>query len=300
MLEKEKPDLVSITPRWTDQHHAMAMAALGNGAHVYLEKPVTRALAEADDLLALASRAGLRIVVAHQMRLAPNILLLKERLPELIGDLLEIRAHGKQDSRAGGEDLIVLGIHLFDLMRFYAGDASWCSARILQKGGEITPQDIHPATENIGPVVGDEILSEFAFKDGVHGRFTSRARNREIAGPWGLELVGSKGKVRVLTEMIPSIYTLRPENWKAKPGANEWQRWAQDPTLSLPDSEKGLAAANARVVDDWLKAIAQDREATCSGYAGMKALEMAMAVLAAGLSRARVPLPMQTRRHPLE
>ena len=39
-----------------------------------------------------------------------------------LGQLLEIRARGKEDTRAGGEDLIVLGTHCFDLMRYFAGD----------------------------------------------------------------------------------------------------------------------------------------------------------------------------------
>ncbi len=55
MLEKEKPRLVCVAPRWTNQHHAMAAAALRSGAHVFSEKPFTTTLAEADDLLALAS-----------------------------------------------------------------------------------------------------------------------------------------------------------------------------------------------------------------------------------------------------
>jgi hypothetical protein len=43
------------------------------------------------------------------MRLAPNILFLKTAIEKgLVGELLEIRAVGKQDTRAGGEDLIVL------------------------------------------------------------------------------------------------------------------------------------------------------------------------------------------------
>src|SRR5437870_13274923 len=54
MLEKEKPNLVCIAPRWTDEHHAMALAALRVGAHLYVEKPFTQPLAEADELLAVA------------------------------------------------------------------------------------------------------------------------------------------------------------------------------------------------------------------------------------------------------
>ncbi len=57
MLEKEKPDLACIAPRWTAEHHAMGLAALNSGAHVYLEKPITETLAQADDLLAVARPA---------------------------------------------------------------------------------------------------------------------------------------------------------------------------------------------------------------------------------------------------
>jgi predicted dehydrogenase len=87
----------------------------------------------------------------------------------LIGDLLEIRAHGKQDNRAGGEDLIVLGVHLFDLMRFFAGDAQWFTARVLQHGQAVSLQNARAATEDIGPVVGDELFAQFAFANGVNG-----------------------------------------------------------------------------------------------------------------------------------
>jgi predicted dehydrogenase len=41
MLGKEKPDLVAIGTRWATEHHAMAVAALQAGAHLYLEKPFT-------------------------------------------------------------------------------------------------------------------------------------------------------------------------------------------------------------------------------------------------------------------
>ena len=300
MLEKEKPDLVCIAPRCTDEHHVMALAALRLGAHVYLEKPITQTLAEADELLAVAGRASLKIAVAHQMRLAPNILALKTAVEQgLLGDLLEIRAHGKQDHRAGGEDLIVLGVHLFDLMRFYAGDPLWCAARILQAGHEITLKDAHSATEDIGPVAGDEILAEFAFAKGIQGTFVSRAKNREAAGPWGMELVGSKASVKVLTEMVPKIYLLKDGNWTAQGKTIAWRLWAQDPTLDWPESERGFSGANRRVVNDWLAAIAQDREPVCSGYGAMRALEMAMAVFGAGLARGRVAFPVQSRQHPL-
>ncbi|HEY5911505.1 MAG TPA: Gfo/Idh/MocA family oxidoreductase [Verrucomicrobiae bacterium] len=300
MLAKEKPDLLCIAPRWTDQHHAMAMAGLQAGAHLYVEKPFTQTLAEADEILAEARKRRRKIVVAHQMRLAPNILQLKQsREQGFLGELLAIRAHGKQDSRAGGEDLIVLGVHLFDLMRFFAGDPQWCTARVLQDGHEITLADARPATEKIGPVAGNDITAEFAFPNGLRGGFASRAKYREAAGPWGMELLGSKRSAKILMEMVPRIYVLEPGAWAGQARADQWRPWPEDPTLKWPESARSLAAANARVVDEWLAAIAQDREPECGGEAGMRAFEMAMAVFAAGLARTRVEIPLARRQHPL-
>jgi predicted dehydrogenase len=278
----------------------MALAALRVGAHVYLEKPITQTLAEADELLAIAQQTGAKIVVAHQMRLAPNILLLKKHIEDGgLGELLEIRAQGKQDHRAGGEDMIVLGVHIFNLMQFFAGKPAWCSARILQNGHEITLQDARAVTENIGPVAGDEIFAQFAFAKGVNASFTSRAKNREASGPMGLELVGSKGTMKILLSIMPTIWERKSGDW-TKPGqVNEWLPWKNDPTLTYSEAGKSVAAANRRVVDDWLAAIAQNREPVCSGDAGMKALEMAMAVFVAGLSGERVYFPLKTRNHPL-
>lgn len=300
MLRQEKPQLVSVAPRWTDQHHAMARAALQAGAHVVLEKPFTQTLVEADDLLAIAARAGLKIAVAHQMRLAPSILFLKKAIADgVIGDLLSIRAHGKQDHRAGGEDMLVLGTHLFDLMRLFAGDAVWCAARVLQSGREVVAQDARNPTENIGPVIGDEIEAQFAFANGVNGVFTSRAKNRETAGPWGLEIHGSKGVVRILAEVLPKVYARRSSEWTASGSHEEWRPLDGDPTLNLSTAARSFGPANQRVVNDWLESIRDNREPACSGSAAMKSIEMVMAVFQAGLTRSRVTIPLAGREHPL-
>jgi predicted dehydrogenase len=300
MLEKEKPDLVSVAPRCTNQHHAMSKAALETGAHVYSEKPFTQTLAEADDLIATARRLGRKIAVAHQMRLAPSIVFLKQKMDGgLIGDLLQIRARGKQDQRAGGEDMIVLGTHLFDLMRFFGGDPHWCSARILQGGREVTVADVHPATENIGPVVGDEIEAQFGFANGVFGSFTSRGKYQRAAGTWGLDLVGSRGVVRVIMSMVPKVYRRESGQESEEGWTEQWKRLEGDPGLGLPEEELSMEAANRRVVDDWLAALTENREPICSGEAAGKALEMVMGVFRAGLTKERVGLPLVERGHPL-
>ena len=300
MLAKEKPRLVSIAPRWTDQHHAMALAALQSGAHIYMEKPFTQTLTEADELLAVADKAGLKIAVAHQMRLAPNIMHLKRALAAgLIGELVELRSWGKQDERAGGEDMLVLGTHVFDLLRSFAGEPDWCTARILHQGREFTQADARTAREQIGLLGGNEIEAQFAFANGIFATFTSRAKLRETVGHWGIELIGSKGVVRILLDIFPAVFTLQSSGWKSDGKSDSWQPLKDDPTLKLSAEEKGFGPANRRVVDDWLTAIRQNREPSCSGRNGMKAVEMVMAVYQAGLSGRRIMFPLTDRKHPL-
>jgi predicted dehydrogenase len=64
ILRSPEIDAVMIvTPVWT--HFALAKAALENGKHVFVEKPFTSSSAEAEELIELAARLNLRIMVDH-------------------------------------------------------------------------------------------------------------------------------------------------------------------------------------------------------------------------------------------
>ncbi len=297
MLAKEKPNLVSVAMRWSDSHCAICKAALETGAHVYSEKPFTTTLAEADELIALAEKKNLKIAVAHQMHLAPIVQALKRKLADgIIGDLLQLRAHGKQDNRAGGEDMVVLGTHLFDLMRLFAGDPLWCTAQVLHRGREATTSDARAAGEKIGPVLGDEIEAQVGFPKGVHGTFTSRARSRETAGHWGIEFVGSKGAARILADIVPRVFIRSPISWSDSGAKAEWTPMLWDKPV---DFKPGVEGANARMLDDLLSSIETDRKPACSASDATAAIEMVMAVYQAGLTQQRVTFPLKQRNHPL-
>src|ERR1700740_576760 len=60
------PDIDAIavvTPVWT--HFELAKTALENGKHVFVEKPFTSSTAQAEELIALAARKHLKIMVDH-------------------------------------------------------------------------------------------------------------------------------------------------------------------------------------------------------------------------------------------
>jgi predicted dehydrogenase len=67
MLQECKPDIVHITtpPR---SHHSLGKLCLESGCHVYIEKPFTVNLEEAEELIHLSCLKGLKITAGHDIQ----------------------------------------------------------------------------------------------------------------------------------------------------------------------------------------------------------------------------------------
>ena len=297
MLRRERPEIVSVAPRWLDPHHDMVIACAEAGASIFLEKPMARTLVEADAMLAACERAHVKLAIAHQMRLSPIVLDVRQRLQRgEIGQLLEMRSRGKEDARAGGEDLMVLGTHAFDLMRLFAGNPQWCFAHVTASGREIAPGDVRQGAEGIGMLAGDRIAAMYAFPNHVHGYFGSQSNDDRSGLRWGLDLYGSQGIMQLRAGMDPSVFLLRSHTWAPDwgPRPARWER------LPAPEqSGQGQAAANARLAADLIEAIELDRQPLSSGYDGRWALEMILAAYHSQRGGRRAPLPLEERSHPL-
>lgn len=124
-----------------------------------------------------------------------------------------------------------------------------------------------------------------------------RAAAHDIAGLWGMEMIGSKSVARINANIWPGAFVAQQRRSGDAIDAAEWQAHENDPTANLPSEEETVAKANARLVDDRLAAIAENREPACGGFNGMKAVEMA--VFAAGLRRRQIEPPLAGRSHPL-
>ena len=297
MLAREELDVVSVGPRWLDQRLEMVLACIAAGCHVYCEKPFAISLQDGDRMVAAADEAGLKIAVGHfHGAYMPGAGRLKALIAGgRIGRLLEMRAHGKHDHRGGGEDMMDLGIHLFNLMQYLAGDPVWVSAHVTVDGRAITPGDVHEATEPLGPVAGDRIDSYFSFADGVTGFFDSRRHSVGVNERYGMEIVGSEGiiSLRGGTTAAGLMIYAHPL-WAPARGEQRWE-----PLHLCPPSDPAHDG-HYLAVTDLLQAIETGREPVCSGRDGVQAVEMALAAYAAQITGARVALPMADRRHPLD
>ena len=120
------------------QHHAVAMAALGAGKHVLVDKPMACTVVDADEMIAAAQRAGRVLVPFHNTRFAaPFAAAAQQVRAGAIGDITGFRVAfghaGPQawapratwffdSATAGGGCLIDLGVHAVDLVRAVTGD----------------------------------------------------------------------------------------------------------------------------------------------------------------------------------
>jgi predicted dehydrogenase len=300
MLANEKPDLVSIGPRHLDGKAEIVAAVADSGAHIYLEKPFAKNLAEADKMIEAIERNKVKVQIAHQMRMSPYALKVAEMIKAgKIGDVQEVRLRGKEDQRAGGEDLMVLGSHLCDLARMLLGDPKWVFSHVTRDGEEMKASHVHEATEPIGPIAGNQIAAMFAFDNGVHAYFGSRASDRSGSSRFGTTIYGSKGVINLPNSTYPKGQPqfLRAHRWMPDE-KHDWQPIEATPAVQLPAEDRQLS--NALMVHDLLEAIEQDREPVSSARDGLWSTEMIVSVYESQKRGARVDLPLKDRRHPLE
>ncbi len=151
-------DAVAIcTPN--DSHALIARAALANGKHVLVEKPITTTVADAARLLQLAERRSLVLAVHHHLRCeravrAARRLLARGALGEVFAFEAVMTHAGPrawaprarwffEPERVGGGVLMDLGVHSVDLLRHLLQDEVACVSAATQAAAGAAEHQAH-------------------------------------------------------------------------------------------------------------------------------------------------------------
>ncbi len=150
MLDRAAPDILTVaTP--PSSHFELVRLGLDAGTHVFCEKPFVPSLEEAEEIIALANRAGAWVVVNNQFRFmnihaAAKSYISKPEFGDLIFVSIEQTFHVTEATEAGwrGQDsrrtCMEFGTHVFDLCRFFFDeDPHAISARMPRAGDPERP-----------------------------------------------------------------------------------------------------------------------------------------------------------------
>ncbi|PRX97417.1 Gfo/Idh/MocA family protein [Allonocardiopsis opalescens] len=140
LLKRDDIQVVDIcTPG--DSHAEIAIAALGAGKHVIVEKPLANTVAEAEamaEAAAAAAERGVRSMVAFNYRRVPALALARQLVADgRLGTIRHVRAQYLQDwitdpefplvwrlqrDKAGSGALGDIGAHIVDITQFVCGE----------------------------------------------------------------------------------------------------------------------------------------------------------------------------------
>ena len=131
LLDRERPDIVSICT-WTHLHAPATIAAAARRPKVILcEKPMAAGLGEADAMLTACRRNGVKLAIGHMRRFYPGWTQARQLIAEgAIGT--PVRAWS-----AVTEGLLNWGTHLIDGVRYVLGDppAEWVLGAVTRDTG---------------------------------------------------------------------------------------------------------------------------------------------------------------------
>lgn len=304
MLKKLRPEFVTVAPRHPDQHLEMALAAIEAGVKgLYVEKPFCRTPGEADRLIEAAERHGAKIAVAHRNRYHPSLPIIDKLIADgEIGRVLELRGHGLGDRRGGGEDLWVLGGHIFNLFHHFGGEPKSCSSTILKKGKPATAKDVVDGAEGLGLLIGDEIHARWRLASGLTASYTTLANDGSNKNGYAAHVIGTKGVISIHIDRDPVAWLSRGNPFD--PASRERARIPiTSAGLDRKETQPELIASvhdHSLAIRDLIDAVDRNRAPLCDARQGAVAVEMTCGVFESHRrGGAHVDFPLAERGNPL-
>ena len=287
MLENEKPDLCALATE-SGKHAAIGLDVLRAGANIIIEKPIALSLKDARMLIEEADRRGLKLCACHQNRFNKSIRKIRTAVEEgRFGRMLHGAAHIRWNRGPA-----------------YYEQAKW-RGTWEQDGGALMNQCIHNI-DLLRWMMGDDVTEVMAYTDNLEHDYIQ-------AEDLGMALVkfgnGSYGIIEGTTNIYPhnleeTLY-LFGQDGTVKAGGksvNIIEEWdfrdgRGDPALikqhygENPPNVYGFG--HTPLYADVIDAIRNDRAPYVDGHAGMRALELVLAIYKSAAEHRPVTLPLE-------
>jgi predicted dehydrogenase len=293
MMAEVKPDIVAI-PTGTEFHYPLCMRVLEYGANIDVEKPMCVDLEQADSVLARAQSKGARMTVHHQSRVGPAMRAIQRAISEgRIGAPRYITACCK--GYYAGYGLMNIGTHIINNLLGLVGHCRSVVASATSGGHPITPEDVVVAAGGMGVVAGERITATLEFDQGVTATLLQHRFPKVDSTAYGLEVLGAEGRLfwkQTAAWLLPTPHYV-PDGER-----DRWQRLPLDLPAGYDPSQMGQAVEWCHV-DDFVRALDEDRDPENSGEEGRHVLEVMMGILESAAYGTRIDLPQTRRDHPL-
>ena len=276
MLDREKPDIVSVCTTARIRSDVVQKVARAGVKAIWAEKPIAISLAEADEMARVCREEGVSLAVNCARRWNPFYSQARNIIEEgHIGNVLQVTAHAACGLSSNGS-------HLLDTVRFLAGgDVEWVL-------GEMESDE---AAGSDSDIMGNGYL---VFDNGAR----AFVRSMESGGAtWDFDVIGEDGRIRTpndaqaweLTSMVAETF---PPVENRRPGV----RARRNPVMHQFPWPTHMQGMGLTIVDDIISSFENGHPPKCSGDDALKALETAIAMRESHRQGfVRVDLPLEDR-----
>jgi UDP-N-acetylglucosamine 3-dehydrogenase len=268
LLDEQKPEAVTIAVPTVD-HLEVALAVIERGIHLLIEKPIAFTGDEARQIIQAADAAGVKLMIGHIERFNPAVTALKNRLAAgELGRVFQMDAHRQGPFPARVQDVgvvIDLAVHDLDVMRYVSG------SEVVRVYAE-TERRIHSSHEDL-------LTGLIRMDDGAIGtliiNWLTPTKIRELL------VTGETGLFRV-DYLTQDLYFY--EN--ATANCEDWETIRMLRGVSEGRMIRHVVAKKEPLraeQEAFLAAVCGEAPVPVTGEDGLKALELAQAVVTSGL-----------------
>lgn len=288
MLSDEKPELVAIATE-SGKHASIALDCIEAGCNVIIEKPIALSIEDARKIIKAGENKHVKVCACHQNRFNKSIKKIHEavkmgRFGRMMYATANIRwsrdyeyyhrALWRGTWAQDGGALMNQCIHDIDLIRWLMGD------EVTEVVG-MTDRLMHDYIE-----AEDMGIALVKFGNGSYGIIegTTNVYPRNLEET--LYIFGEKGTVKAGGEAVNII-----EEWRFSDYMDEPEQVKRD-CSEIPPNVYGYG--HSKLYADVKDAIINDRTPLVDGYAGMRAMELVLAIYKSAAEGKPVKLPLDT------